>query len=74
MFEPLTATRSEMFSYVLNLSPHYHIYMVKYFFTSRDDQFQNLGEITILYWHNKVFPLSFCWWLKNIACLSSLLH
>ena len=32
----------EVRCFSINLSLHYHIYIVKYLFTSRDDYFENL--------------------------------
>ena len=70
--------------FVFNLSSHFHINVAKSVFTSRYDhkeyyyyyyyyyyQFENLRETTVL--ACEMFT-SFCRpWLKNVACLSSLL-
>jgi len=34
--------------FLFNWSSQYHIYIVKYLYTSRDDWFENLGEIAVL--------------------------
>ena len=56
--------------FVFNLSSHYHIYIVKYLFTSRDDYFENLRNTTVLAY--EMFTSGCRPWLKNVACLSSL--
>ena len=56
--------------FVFNLSSHYHIYIFKHLFTSRDDYFENLRETTVL--ACEMFTSSCRPWLKNVACLSSL--
>ena len=57
--------------FVFNSSSHYHIYIFKYLFTSRDDYFENLRETTVL--ACEMFTSGCRPWLKNVACLSSLL-
>ena len=52
--------------FVFNLSSHFHINVAKSVFTSRYDQFENLRETTVLAFGCRP-------WLKNVACLSSLL-
>ena len=56
---------------VFNSSSHYHIYIFKYLFTSRDDYFENLRETTAL--ACEMFTSGCRPWLKNVACLSSLI-
>ena len=34
--------------FLFNWSSQYHIYIAKYLYTSRDDWFENLGEIAVL--------------------------
>lgn len=41
------ATRNELF-FLFDLSSHHYIGIVKYLFTSKDDYFENLGEIIVL--------------------------
>ena len=57
--------------FLFNLSSHGYIYIVKYLFTSRDDEFANLGETTVL--AREMFTSCFRPWLNNVACLSSLI-
>ena len=57
--------------FVFNLSSHYHIYIVKYLFTSRDDYFENLSNTPVV--ACEMFTSGCRPWLKNVACLSSLL-
>ena len=57
--------------FLFNLSPLYHIYIVKSLFTSRDHQLENLGENIVL--ACEMFTSGCRPWLKNSACLSSLL-
>ena len=57
--------------FVFNLSSHYHIYIVEYLFTSRDDYFENLRNTTVLAY--EMFTSGCRPWLKNVACLISLL-
>ena len=47
------------------MSLHYHIYIVKYIFTSRDDKFENLGESTVC--ACEMFTSGFCSWLRNVT-------
>ena len=57
--------------FVFNFSSHHHINVVKSVFTSRYVQFENLRETTVLACE---MSTSGCRpWLKNVACLSSLL-
>ena len=49
---------------------HYHIYIFKSLCTSRDDYFENLGETNVL--ACKMFTSGCHPWLKDVACLSSL--
>ena len=56
--------------FVFNSSLHYHIYILKYLFTSRDDYFENLRETTVL--ACEMFTSGCRPWLKNVAYLSSL--
>ena len=53
------------------MSSHYHIYIFKCLFTSRDDQFENLGEASVL--ACEMFTPGFRRWIKTVACLSSLI-
>ena len=57
--------------FLFYLSSHYHIYIFKALSlcASRDDHFENLGETNVL--ACKMFTSRP--WLKNVACLSSLL-
>ena len=55
----------------INLSLDYLIYIVKYLFTSRDDYFENLRNTPVL--ACEVFTSGCRPWLKNVACLSSLI-
>ena len=48
------------------------IYIVKYLFISRDDYFENLRNTTVLAY--EMFTCGCRPWLKNVACLSSLLR
>ena len=56
--------------FVFNLSSHFHINVAKSVFTSRYDQFENLRETTVL--ACEMFTSGCRPWLKNVACLSSL--
>ena len=56
------------FFFVFTSSSHNHICIVKYHFTSRDNYFENLGEITVQ--ACEMFTSNICLWLKNVACLS----
>ena len=57
--------------FLLNLSSHHHIYIFKSLCATRDDNFENLGETNVL--ACKMFTSGYRPWLKNVACLSSLL-
>ena len=57
--------------FLFYLSSHYHIYIFKSLCASRDDYFENLGETNVL--ARKMFTSGWRPWLKNVACLSSLL-
>ena len=57
--------------FLFYLSSHYHIYIFKSLCPSRDDYFENPGETNVL--ACKMFPSGCRPWLKNVACLSSLL-
>ena len=57
--------------FLLYLSSHHHIYIFKFLCASRDDYFENLGEIFVL--ACKMFTSGCRPWLKNFACLSSLI-
>ena len=57
--------------FVFNFSSHYHINVVKSLFASRYDQFENLRETTVL--ACEMFTSGVRPWLKNVACLSSLM-
>ena len=57
--------------FVFNFSSHYHINVVKSLFASRYDQFENLRETTVL--ACEMFTSGVRPWLKNVACLSSLI-
>ena len=57
--------------FLFHLSSHYHIYIFKSLCASRDDYFENLGETNVL--ACKMFTSGCRSWLKNVACLSSLL-
>ena len=57
--------------FVFNLSSHFHINVAKSVFISRYDQFENLRETTVL--ACEMFTSGCRPWLKNVACLSSLL-
>ena len=52
-----------------NLSTHFHIYVVKYLFTSRDDKSENLVETTVL--ACELFTSGSHSWLKIVPCPSS---
>ena len=56
--------------FLFYLSSHYHIYIFKSLCTSTDDEFENLGETNVL--TCKMFTSGCRPWLKNVACLSSL--
>ena len=58
-------------AFVFNLSSHFHINVAKSVFTSRYDQFENLRETTVL--ACEMFTSGWSPWLKNVACLRSLL-
>ena len=58
--------------FLFYLSWHYHIYFFKSLCASRDDYFENLGETNVL--ACKMFTSGCRPWLKNVACLSSLLR
>ena len=57
--------------FLFNVSSHYLIYVVKFLFTSRDHLFENLGDTTVLACER--FTSGCRLWLKNVACLSSLI-
>ena len=57
--------------FVFNFSSHYHINVVKSLFTSRYDQCENLRGTTVL--ACEMFTYGVRPWLKNVACLSSLI-
>jgi len=57
--------------FLFYLSSHYLIYIFKSLCTSRDDYFENLGETNVL--ACKMFTSGCRPWLKNLACLSSLI-
>ena len=57
--------------FVFYFSSHYHINVVESLFTSRYDQFENLRETTVL--ACEMSTSGWRPWLKNVACLSSLL-
>ena len=61
----------EVCFFLFNLSSHHHIYIVQSLFTSRDHQFENLGKTTVL--ACEMFTSGCLPWLKNVACLSSLM-
>ena len=52
-------------------SSHCHIYIVKHLFTNRDNCFENLRETTVQ--ACEMFTSGCRPWLKNVACLSSLI-
>ena len=56
---------------LFNLSSSYHIHNVKHLFSSGDDWFENLGEANVLTY--EMSTSGFRPWLKNVACLSSLI-
>ena len=58
-------------TFLFYLPSHYHIYIFKSLCASRDDYFENLGETNVL--ACKMFTSGCRPWLKNVACLSSLL-
>jgi len=58
--------------FVFYFSSHYHINVVESLFTSRYDQFENLRETTVL--ACEMSTSGWRPWLKNVACLSSLLQ
>ena len=55
--------------FVFNLSSHYHIYIVKYLFTSSDNYFENLRNTPVL--ACEMFTSDCRPWLKSVACLRS---
>ena len=57
--------------FLFYLSSHYHIYIFKSLCASTDDYFENLGETNVL--ACKMCTSGCRPWLKNVACLSSLL-
>ena len=57
--------------FVFYFSSHYHINVVESLFTSRYDQFENLRETTVL--ACEMSTSGWRPWLKNVACLSSLM-
>ena len=57
--------------FLFNLSLYHHIYILKSLFSSRDDLLENLAETTVL--ACEMFTSGCRPWLKNLACLSSLL-
>ena len=57
--------------FLFNLSSHYPIYIVKFLFTSRDHSFENMVDTTVL--ACEMFTSGCRPWLKNVACLSSLI-
>ena len=71
VFEPWTATGSELLSCLTSLRTTTFISLLKYLFTSRDDWFENRGETTVLVW--EMFSSGFRPWLESGVCLSSLL-
>ena len=60
----------EVSCFLFNLSSRCLIYIVKYHFTGGDDNFVSMAETTFL--ACKIFTSGFRSWLKNGACLSSL--
>ena len=57
--------------FFFNLSPRYHIYVINYPLTGRDDLFENLRETTVLVCG--MLTSGFRPRLKNVACMSSLI-
>ena len=57
--------------FLFNLFSHYHIFIVESLFTCRDVYFENLGKTTVL--ACELFTSGCRPWLKNVACLSSLM-
>mgnify|MGYP006862601755 CR=1 FL=1 len=57
--------------FLFHLSSHYHMYIFKSLCASRDDYFENLGETNAL--ACEMFTSGCRPWLKNVACLSSLI-
>ena len=49
---------------LFNLSVHYHICIVEYLFTSKDDQLENLGETIVLV--REMLTSGFSQWIKNV--------
>ena len=66
----VTATARELF-FCFTLALLHFVYIFKYVFTSGDDWFENLRETSAL--ACKMITSGFLPWLKNVACLSSLL-
>ena len=66
-----TADNRKSAVFLFNLPSHHYIYIViEASFTRKDDQFENLGEITVL--ACEMLASGFRPWLKSIASLSSL--
>ena len=53
--------------FLFNFSSHYHFYIVRNLFTSRDDYLQNLGETTVV--ACEMFTSGFRPWLKKRGVL-----
>ena len=57
--------------FLFNLSSHYHVYNVEYFFTRRDDWVENVGKTNVIV--SKMFTSVFRLLIKHVAYLSSLI-